>query len=970
MEDPIEDEDVLVHMLDLETEENSLEHIGIKRRSGRYPWGSGDNPFQRSKDFKAYYEDLKKQGLSDTDIAELINAHLAKTAQPGDRETFKTTDLRAAIAISTEQIRQENVARAQDLKATQGLSNVAIADIMGTRESTVRGWLKETDQIKEGSLRATAEAIKGHLETKPYLDVGKGTNLYMGVAPTKFNTALAMLRDEGYQIYSVKLPQAGTGEMTTYKVLTKEGVPWAEAKAAVYEGRLRTVASQSDDNGQTFVRSPKDQPVSLDLKRVEVKWGPEGGAEKDGVIELRRGVEDISLGANKYAQVRVAINGTHYLKGMAIYADDLPAGVDVRFNTNKKRDDPKVISDGKEAGDLKLGAMKAMKTSADKKTVDSENPFGATTFQHTYTDSKGRKKTSALNMVYEEGDWDAWSRTLSSQMLSKQSVTLAHTQLNKARQQREKDLQDILSLTNPLVREKLLKEYADSADAAAVHLKAAKIENQGNHVILPIKSIKPHEIYAPNYNNGDRVVLVRHPHGGPFEIPELTVNNNNRMAKRILGGAKDAVGIHHSVAEQLSGADFDGDTVVVIPNMNRKIKTARPLEDLKNFDPKNQYREVPGMVKMTKQNTQTEMGKISNLITDMTIKGASPSEIARAVKHSMVVIDAEKHSLNYKQSEKDNRIKELKATYQGKGNAGAATIISRASSRDTVPHQKARNSSTGGPPIDPVTGKKVFVPTGETMTKRVVNKRTGEVSFVEVPKTTSGSKMEFVDDARRLLSGGNKNDPVTPDRGTPMERVYADHANAMKGLANEARRELVAIRGPKQSSIAKQVYAKEVASLDAKLKIALRNAPLERRAQSLGRALAKARVDANPELDKDDRKRIEYQSLDRARQITDAKKIKIGDEDPQTKQSTLTAREWEAIQAGAVASTKVREILANANMDRVRELAQPRASTALTPGQLARARSMEASGKSPTEIADSLGLPRSTVADNLKRKAG
>ena len=50
------------------------------------------------------------------------------------------------------------------------------------------------------------------------------------------------------------------------------------------------------------------------------------------------------------------------------------------------------------------------------------------------------------------------------------------------------------------------------------------------------------------------------------------------------------------------------------------------------------------------------MGKISNLITDMTLLGASEDKLARAVRHSMVVIDDEKHHLDYKQSEKDNNI--------------------------------------------------------------------------------------------------------------------------------------------------------------------------------------------------------------------------------------------------------------------------------------------------------------------------
>ena len=104
-------------------------------------------------------------------------------------------------------------------------------------------------------------------------------------------------------------------------------------------------------------------------------------------------------------------------------------------------------------------------------------------------------------------------------------------------------------------------------------------------MILPVSSMKPTEIFAPNYDNGTRVALIRYPHGGKFEIPELIVNNRNREASRLLKDAKDGVGIHHSVAEHLSGADFDGDTVLVIPNGKGKIKADPMLEGLKNFNP-------------------------------------------------------------------------------------------------------------------------------------------------------------------------------------------------------------------------------------------------------------------------------------------------------------------------------------------------------------------------------------------------
>lgn len=923
-----------------EYDEGELKHIGILRRSGRYPWGSGKDAYQRSMDFKAHYEELKKKNLTPAQIAEGLGFVNDVTGKPS------TTELRAAIAISTEQIFAANQARAAyltDSQSGRGMSISAAARQMGTNESTVRGWLKASQGIKEGSLRATADALKGQLESKPYLDVGKGTHLYMGVSETKLRTALAMLKDEGYNIHPVKLPQLGTDKMTTFKVLTKGDIPWSEAKNAVVGGQLKVITKQSDDGGLTF-KTPKAQPVSVDSKRIEVRWGPDGGKQMDGVIELRRNIEDLSLGASRYAQVRVAVDGTHYLKGMAMYADDLPKGVDIRFNTNKER------------SDNKLDAMKPMKELS-KGKVDPDNPFGATTHPKVYVDKSGKEKTSPLNIVNEEGKWEDWSKSLSSQMLSKQSITLASKQLGEARSSREKELDTILSLTNPVVKHKLLEDFAETADAAAVHLKAAALPRQSTHVILPMNSVRPHEIYAPNFEPGEKVVLVRHPHGGPFEIPELTVNNRNPQARRILSNAKDAVGIHHSVADQLSGADFDGDTVLVIPNNDRSIKHVKAYKELQEFDPKAAYPGYEGMKPMSKKNTQTEMGKISNLITDMSIHNANKDEIVRAVKHSMVVIDAEKHGLNYKQSELDQGIKQLKVKYQGGPTKGASTIISRASSEARVPQRKYLTGTRG---INPKTGEKVFIETGDTrtVTKTKTYKRTGEtVTRTEVvPKETKGTKMEFAKDARTLMSD---KDPQ------PMERTYAEHANAMKALGNRARKETLGIKMPKQSAAAKHHYAKEVASLDAKLKIAQRNAPLERRAQAIGNATAKAKIDSHPEWDKDDIKKAKFQSLEDARQLTGANKIKIGALDEHG-HSTLTDREWEAIQAGAVSATKLREILTHADMDRVKELSTPRRRTSLTPGQLARVKQMSASGRSTSEIAAELGLPRSTVVDNLK----
>lgn len=948
-------------MVDM-TEEQHLAHYGIKRKSGRYPWGSGDTPQQRSVGFQTFKNELKKTGLSDPQIAAAIQDNINAGRKEGEPFlSFKTPDLRGAIANSTEIIRAENVATATKL-AAKGMSNGKIAEQMGlpkSAESTVRGWLKNSQEIKDKSIQATADVLKEHLKTKPFLDVGAGTELHMGISDVKLRAAIGSLRDEGFQQHNgIKQPQLGTDKLTDLKILTKEGVTWKEARDAVRAGLLRNVTDHSDDDGLTYM-SPKTLPVSVNPKRLEVRFKEDGGGKMDGIIEMRRGIEELSLGGKNYAQVRIAVGGTHFIKGMAMYADDLPPGVDLRFNTDKSAAETK----------NKLDALKPMNTDKDG-VVDNSNPFGATTYPRMYKDGHGKEKQSPLNIVGShgsgniEGRWNNWADALSSQMLSKQPIVLANRQLGRAQASRQKDLDEINALTNRVVKKKLLDEFADSADAAAVHLKAAAIDRQTTAVILPMNAVRRNEIYAPNHDHGEKVVLVRHPHGGPFEIPELTVNNNNRTARRILGAAQDAVGIHHSVAEQLSGADFDGDTVLVIPNNTRAIKTRPALEGLKGFEPKRLYK-IPEddtvTKRMTKQNTQTEMGKISNLITDMTIHKANDQELTRAIRHSMVVIDAEKHSLDYKRSEQDNNISQLKEKYQGRSPSGslkgASTLISRSSATQLIDQVKLRPASRGGP-VDPKTGALVYEPTGATRIERTsrTSKRTGETIIKEkvVPKKTSGTRMGFAKDARDLLS--NKKTPQ------PMEEVYAAHANAMKAMANEARRTAHPehLKMPKQSPIARRLYAKEVASLEAKLQLAQRNAPIERRAQNLAGAMARARIEGSPHLDKDGIKKIKYQELEKARIATGANKVKIGSE-----HSPLTAREWEAIQAGAVSSSRLRAILSNADIDRVKALATPRAHTTLTPGQIARARSLTNSGRPLSEVAELLGIPRSTLSDNL-----
>jgi predicted transcriptional regulator len=820
---------------------------------------------------------------------------------------INTTQLRAAKSIARNEERQNNINMATKLK-DKGMSNVAIAERMGLPEATVRTLLVPGVKDKADILQSTSTMLKEKVKDHKYIDIGTGVENQLGISQTKLATAVAVLQEEGYKIHYLKVTQLGTGKQTTVKVLSAPGVPYAEVSAN--RANVKPIQSFSEDGGHSYVNI--QTPLSVSSKRIGIRYAEDGGTDSDGVIHLRPGVPDISLGSARYAQVRIAVDDTHYLKGMAMYKDGLPEGVDLVFNTNK-------TSTGN-----KLDAMKAMKD-------DPDNPFGAVVRQK--INPITGKVESAMNIVNEEGDWDRWSKNLSSQMLSKQSPTLARQQLDMTFERKTREFDDIMQLTNPAVRKKLLESYADDVDSASVHLKAAALPRQRSNVILPINSLRENEIYAPNFRDGETVALVRYPHGGIFEIPELKVNNRHPEAKRSIGQARDAVGINSKVAERLSGADFDGDTVLVIPNNKRQIKTSPALDGLKGFDPQRSYPSYEGMKVMTARTKAIEMGQVSNLITDMTIHGATTQELARAVRHSMVVIDAEKHKLNWKQSAVDNGIPQLKAKYQGSARAGASTLISRATSAVRVPERKARPAAQGGA-IDRETGQKRFVPTGETFVDR--KGRT-------VVKTFESRKLAETQDAHTLSSG------------TPIEKVYADHSNRLKALANKARRIAVNTNTIPYSPSAKTAYANEVSTLRAKLNIAQRNRPLERHAQLLANAIVQAKKDANPNMDPSDLKKIQGLALAEARARTGAGKQRID----------ISPQEWAAIQAGAISNNTLSQILSNADLDRIKELATPRTKITMTATKTNRAKSMAASGYTQAEIADALGVSLTTLKEAL-----
>lgn len=1023
-----------------------LKHYGTPRHSGRYPWGSGENPYQRMNTFMSTYTKLSKATdengnklYSEVDIAKSFG--------------MTTGELRRQKSIATAEIYAYNRSEARRL-LDKGMSKSAIARRMGVGESTVRDWLREDTGTTVRLKQKNAQLLKDRLNEVDYIQVGSGTEYYLNNATqTSLNNTLAALEKEGYTIHNLRIEQQGIpGQYTKVKVLAKPGVTTKE----VYD-HLDKVEMPVDIYQEDGELKRVKEYKSVDPSRLTIKYAEDGGSDRDGVIELRRGVADLDLGLNHYAQVRIKVGKDRYLKGMAMYTDDeLPEGVDIRFNTSKHN-------------------TKTMREVLKETDDDSyrDNPFGAnlkpeeklTRCQRHYIDENGKEQLSALNIVKEEGDVNSWRRTLPSQFLSKQPPELAKRQLKLQYDIEKAEFDEIASYTNPTVKAKLLEEFAGQCDSDAVHLQAAALPRQSAKLILPLPSLKENEIYAPGYDDGEQVALVRFPHGGINEIPILTVNNHNDAGNSLITNkAVDAVGIHPAAAERLSGADFDGDTALVLPMSAARIQSKKQYEGLIGFNHRDLYPEYEGMHVMTDREHGLEMGKISNLITDMTIQGANEEELCRAIKHSMVIVDAKKHHLDYKRSEQENDIEGLRKIYQPKG--GTTTLLSRSTNEEHIaervekrpsemtPEEKVRWSE--GEIIYKQTGKytrKPDFPKRSMTDEEKFKYRAGEIADkVKVPTDSDGkpvpigpgSEKKNANEIRALQKGlkvvgyldrkkeingiydddtmsavknfqksigvkatgkwdratqnacleankevraamyatdrvvfkesgrhttverGYNHDPYELVSGgsreatTPIERVYADHAVAMKQLAKDARAMARAQKDIDRDPAMAEKYADQVKSLNAKLAIAEQNAPREKQAQMKAKVQMDIILAEHPEikLDKEHLSRERGQQLERARKRCGAKKLLIG-----TKDNPLTDKEWEAIQNGAITKTKLRKIIANADSARLRELSMPKTRKGMIQAKITRAKNMLNNGYSQAEVAKYLGVSVSTLME-------
>ena len=995
--------------------DNYLMHEGVAhdenppgRGSGRYPFGSGERPHQHAWDLKARYAKLHalvgKEINPDTgkyytekDIAKMMGF----THQEWDKEKQQwveaghTAKLKAEKEIATQEVNSDQYEEVMwyynhiDPKTGKPYKRAEIARIMGINESSVRSIENTKSAAADNQLFRASEELKKASEEKGFIDISKGAELTLGVSPDRMNSVVEVLKKEGYTVQTINIPQPShPGRYTTMKVLCPPGM---EGQAFKHRYEIKSL---EDISGIDNVATMKgwQEPEKVSLNRVKILYDENGGSLKDGMIEIRAKLDakgnpipacdDLSLGNARYGQVRIAVDcgpdGIRYIKGMAVYHPNLPEGQDIRVNSNKSVTD---------------GIKKALKDYDE----GSANPFGATVVQ-TYIKDKdgnvvidpktGKPKLSKIQFVgtptddnhdmHVEGSWGDWSRNLPAQFLAKQDLPLVKQQLKLKSLDSEAQYKDILSMTNVTVKKKLLLDYADACDAAAVDLKAAPLPGQGVHVILQSNTLKDNEIYAPNYPNGTMVALVRFPHTGPFEIPVCTVNNGDKESKNQIGkNAKDAVCVSNATASKLSGADFDGDTAIVIP-MTRKnaeggfdkvvnIKSMDALPGLKNFNPTAEYGEkrYPNTKyhKMTAKEKGIEMGVVSNLITDMYAKGCEDYEhLERAVKYSMVVIDAEKHKLNYKQAEKDYNIAELKDIYQhnADGTHGASSLLSRSKSTKDIPIRSERYL------IDPDTGEKNYLsPKKTTKNERsrvkveapedyrwvddngrahkskwmkdengkdvfattdgkvkqdktgnyYYDKGSGKDIWVNTGKTTpimqKIHKMEYYKDAKSLLS----------DNPNEIEKTYADYANHMKSLANTARKEYVRLQKEEKQRIdpvAKKTYAAEVDSLNQKLTEAKKNAPRERMATLLCNQRVAAALADDPDKyeSAEERKKLKGTMLKQARIDCGAQKQRV----------SFTDREWEAIEHHAIGETKLMALLDNADSEEYTARALPRES--------------------------------------------
>lgn len=994
----------------MEKGQDYLVHIGRGHdpdntpHSGRYPWMSGDNvksikdeDYLFSEAFLKDVETLEKKGLiRQIDIVkELANMSPEWDQRLRDsKRKLSTGEFRAEKSAAETRKRIYDINYVEHM-SKKGYSNREIARRMGlgsTGESTVRNLLDEIKQKNYLKNAEVANILHEEMKKTGYVDVGEGINRYLGVTDTTLRNAVKLLKDEGYNMYYESQRQLGTGHRTPVKFIGGEkGVyDWKKAHEA-YKNNQLTIPNEyvfkTVESGD-IKPIKKHDPVSISSKRVMIRYKNEGGKDRDGCIELRRGVDELDLEKNHYAQVRIACDDKYYMKGMAFYGNDkdFPPGIDIIYNCkhdkdwcineakNNFKEENRVTRNDEKAAIV--GAMKEMKKN--KYMIDDPTATLGSYIsrQNDKVDVNGKIKKGAINIINEEyGDhaWDNYSKNLASQFLSKQSEALIKQQLDLSVELKKAQYDTYKKITNPIVKKKYLEDFAEECDSDAVYLKAAPLPRQSTCVLLPVKTLKDDEIYAPRFRDGERIALIRYPHAGQFEIPILKNNKKNNEGKEIIGNqSTNAIGINGFNLQILSGADCDGDTAICIPLKGTEIKNRKRdikcLQELNDFDTESFAFPNDGKDHkvISEKYKNKQMGIVSNLITDMTIKGASIPEIVRAVKHSMVVIDSEKHKLDWKASERMFNIKELQNKYQNNGIGksgkilnGASTIVSRAKSEDRMDKYSYWK-------INPDTGEKIYVPKMVDKTEKIkyIDPKTGEEkTYNKILRDEQGNKIKIKDPNKqktyKMTKVKDAMDLVS-DKNNKVEILYAKYANKLKNMANNARLETLKISKYEVNNNSKEIYSKEIDSLNKKLNIALTNKPLERRAQKIGENIFKVKEEQVGYIEDGDRKRIQNICLQIARQESGANK--------KQREIKITPEEWKAIQANAISYTKLEKIIENTNKDTLRQLTMPKQEVIMTPSKVALVKSMiKRQGYDISDVADFIGVSETTISNALSK---
>ena len=258
-----------------------LMHYGTPRHSGRYPWGSGEHPYQ-GENFYTATKKLKDSGLSEVEIAKLYGM---STTEYRKRRSLAKTEHKEKLRALNAQLEQE------------GLNRSERARKLGVNESTVRSWENENSIKREQIVSSTKEVLERNIAEKKYIDVGDGVASGMGITKNRLDTAVQAMVDDGYELHNIKVEQVNNpGKFTTVAVLCEPGT----TKKQLYEHSHEIgLVNEKFDNSHGLTSLGMKPPKSISGKKVQVVTLQEGGADKDGLIEIRRGAKGLDMGNAK-----------------------------------------------------------------------------------------------------------------------------------------------------------------------------------------------------------------------------------------------------------------------------------------------------------------------------------------------------------------------------------------------------------------------------------------------------------------------------------------------------------------------------------------------------------------------------------------------------------------------------------------------------------------------------------------------